>query len=177
MKYKKRWRPGGRERSPRIRRMRQKHIKRRACMVIAPKGVTDIIAEGDILHHCLAGGDDYYDRIERHESYLLFLRRTSEPDTRFYTMEVEPNGTVRQIRTYYNRQEKDIEDARAFLREWQTAISERLTAEDQNYSKKSVVLRKKEFRKLRKDQIKINHGDLAGHLLVEVLMADLMEAA
>ena len=30
MKYKKRWRPGGRERSPRIRSMRQKRIKRRA---------------------------------------------------------------------------------------------------------------------------------------------------
>lgn len=146
-------------------------------MVIAPAGVTDIIMEGDILHHCLASGDDYYDRIERHESYLLFLRRTSEPDTRFYTMEVEPNGTVRQIRTYYNRQEKDIEDARAFLHEWQTVIAERLTEEDRNYSKKSVVLRKKEFKKLRKDQVKINHGDLAGHLLVEVLMADLMEAA
>lgn len=29
MKYKERWRPGGRERSPRIRRMRQKRIKRR----------------------------------------------------------------------------------------------------------------------------------------------------
>ena len=40
--------------------------------------------------------DRYLDRIERRESYILFLRRTNEPDVSYYTLEVEPGGTIRQ---------------------------------------------------------------------------------
>ena len=44
--------------------------------------------------HCIANSDVYWERMERRESYLLFLRKTAEPDTPYYTVEAEPGGTV-----------------------------------------------------------------------------------
>ena len=145
--------------------------------ILAPKSLVDIIEEGDTLHHCIASSDRYIERIERHESYLLFLRKTEDTQEAYYTMEVEPNGTVRQIRTEYDKQNKDIDDARAFLREWQGVVAKRLNDTDRKRAERSRVLREEEFVQMRNDQIKINHGDLAGKLLVDVLTADLLENA
>lgn len=68
--------------------------------------------------------------MERRESYLLFLRKTAEPDTPYYTVEAEPGGTVRQVRTQYNRQNDDIGEVRAFLKIWQKQLAKRLTQKD-----------------------------------------------
>lgn len=92
-------------------------------------------------------------------------------------MEVEPNGTVRQIRTEYDRQNSDITDAREFLKGWQKEVVKRLTKEDREKAQQSRALREQEFVQLRKDQVTIRNGDLAGRLLVDVLTADLLEAA
>ena len=90
---------------------------------------------------------------------------------------VKRTFTVRLIRTYYDRQNKDIDEARNFLRKWQSDVAKRLTADDQEKAKASKVLRLQEFAQLRQDQVKIHTGNLAGHLLVDVLTADLMESA
>lgn len=146
-------------------------------LVVAPKGLEDILSEGDALHHCIASSDRYLERMERHESYILFLRKASKPKKPYYTMEVEPNGTVRQIRTEYDRQKSDIADAREFLKGWQKEVVKRLTEEDREKAQRSRALREQEFVQLRNDQVTIRNGDLAGRLLVDVLTADLLEAA
>ena len=145
--------------------------------VLVPSGVEEIIYEGRMLHHCISNSDRYWDRIERRESYLLFLRKTEEPRQSYYTLEVEPDGTVRQVRTYFDRQDKDIKKIKAFLRGWQAEVVKRLTESDERAAKSSRRLREQEFIQLRQDQVKIHTGDLAGHLLVDVLTADLMETA
>lgn len=145
--------------------------------VVAPNGALDIIVEGDILCHCLRGSERYWDRIQTHESYILFLRRVSAPDTPYYTLEVEPDGTVRQKRTKFDRQEPDIEDAKKFLAEWQRTIARRLTENDREKAAASRVLREREFDQMRRDNVIIYTGDLAGRRLVDVLTADLMENA
>lgn len=145
--------------------------------VLAPTCVEDIIAEGRQLSHCVADSERYWDRIERHEAYVLFLRRTSAVEKPYYTLEIEPGGTVRQKRTLYDRQEADIEQATKFLAKWQTAISERLSDADKELAKTSKVLRNQQFEQLRNDQVIIHTGTLRGALLVDVLMADLMEVA
>ncbi len=145
-------------------------------MIVAPENVMAIIKEGNTLHHCIANSDRYWDRIETNESYLLFLRKTAEPSQAYYTLEVEPNGTVRQIRTYYDRQNaEDIDATRAFLQEWQSVVAKRLTEVDRRKARRSRDLREQEFVQMRNDQVKICTGDLAGQLLVDVLTADLME--
>lgn len=143
--------------------------------VVVPSCIEDIILEGRNLHHCLSGSDRYWDRIERREAYLLFLRKTSKIDKSYYTLEIEPDGTVRQKRTMFDRQEADIEDAKKFLRKWQQVISKRLSTEDCELAAVSRVLRAQEFTALRDSRTIINTGELAGCLLVDVLIADLME--
>ena len=90
---------------------------------------------------------------------------------------MEPNGTIRQKRTYFDRQNDDLKDAEKFLKEWQKVVSERLTESDREKAEKSRELRLQEFEQLRQDDVRIHVGDLAGQRLVDVLVSDLMETA
>lgn len=143
--------------------------------VIVPSRIEEIMDEGEKLHHCVGSSDRYWERIERKESYVMFLRKVSKPDSPYYTLEIEPDGTVRQKRTMYDRQKADIKDAEKFLREWQQVISKRITAKERGLAEKSRILRNQEFTKMRENQVIIRTGDLRGQLLVDVLMKDLME--
>lgn len=142
-----------------------------------PNALEDILKESQTLFLCIANSDTYWERIERKESYLLFVRKASAPDTPYYTVEAEPNGTVRQVRTQYNRQNDDIGTVRTFLKKWQKLLAKRLTQKDKQLAADSHELRVKELVQLRNDQVTIHTGDLAGRLLVDVLTEDLMEAA
>lgn len=143
--------------------------------VVVPSCIEDMLHEGNNLHHCVADSERYFDRINRQEAYILFLRKTSAPNKSFYTLEIEPSGTIRQKRTFYDRQEKDIETATPFLLKWQNEVSKRLTEADRALAKQSVVLRNQEFAQLQKDNVIIHTGALAGEKLVDVLVKDLME--
>ena len=103
------------------------------------------------------------------------MRRTEEPEKAYYTLEVEPDGTVRQKRTTYNRQDKDIGAVTAFLNEWQKVVSKRLTEKERSLAQTSRVLRTEAFAQLKKDGVIIRAGDLQGRPLADVLLADLME--
>lgn len=143
--------------------------------ILVPARIEDIMREGNELHHCVGSSDCYWERIERRESYILFLRRMSEPEEAYYTLEVEPDGTVRQKRTTYNRQDKDIGAVTDFLNEWQKVVSERLTERERSLAQTSRALRIEEFAQLQKDGVIIRAGDLQGRPLADVLLADLME--
>ena len=64
-------------------------------MIIVPKNLTEIVKEGQALHHCGGSSDRYFDRIMQRETYTCFLRTVEDPKTSFYTIEVEPGGTIR----------------------------------------------------------------------------------
>ena len=145
--------------------------------VVVPSCIEEIIFEGRELHHCVATSERYWERIERRETYVLFLRKTSDIEKAHYTLEIEPTGTVRQKRTMYDRQEPDIEDATKFLAKWQKIISKRITEKDKKLAEKSRVRRVEEYAQLREDKVIIHTGNLSGKLLVDVLLADLMETA
>lgn len=134
--------------------------------VIVPEKLTDIMLEGQALHHCAGVTDRYYDRIQSRETYIFFLRRTEEPDTPYYTLEVEPGGTIRQHRTYLD-EETGIEQIRGFLREWQKIIKKRLTQQEKELAKISKVKREENLEELRR---KNNTRVLQG------LLEDFMEA-
>ena len=142
--------------------------------VLAPACINEIICEGRALHHCAADSDRYWDRIERQEAYILFLRKTDDIKKSYYTLEIEPSGTVRQKRTMYDRQNSDIDDITKFLSHWQEIISQRITKEDKDLAEKSQVLRNKELLQLKKDNITIGYGDFKGQSLADVLIADLL---
>lgn len=117
----------------------------------------------------------YLERINEQETYILFLRNTKQPDTPYYTLEVEPGGVIRQKRTEYDRQNKDIEAASAFLREWQQEIQKRITENDRELANRSRQLRMESYAEMRKKKVKINGGLFQGKYLADVLEADLME--
>lgn len=143
--------------------------------VVVPSRIEEIILEGRALSHCVATSEHYWERIERRESYILFLRRTRDLQKPYYTLEVEPDGTVRQKRTRFDRQETDIGQATGFLRKWQKVVAARLTRRECALAETSRALRAQELVQLRQDQVVIHTGHLAGRLLADVLLADLME--
>lgn len=145
--------------------------------IVAPKKLEDIVKEGVILKHCVHTCDYYFSRIQTDESYLFFLRKTSCPDTPWYTLEVEPSGNIRQKRTTGDNQNKDFEDAIEFLKEWQKYFAKQLTKKEKKLGEKADELRRQNYSNLRKNQNRVWHGKLAGQLLADVLEADFMAVA
>lgn len=144
--------------------------------VVVPETVVDIIHEGRALGHCIDTTDRYFDRMEQETSYIVFLRRKESRDVPWYTLEIEPGGTVRQQRTTGNEQNK--EDAKSympFIREWQKVVRERISEEDRALAERSRQTRIMEYAQLRAEKEKVRRGKLAGKLLADVLEADLIE--
>lgn len=142
--------------------------------IVAPKSIDDILYEGDTLHHCVNKTDNYFDRIASKESYILFLRKKENPEVPFYTLEVEPNGTIRQKRAEFDRQNKDIDEVTSFLRLWQKEIQKRLTKKDYISAEKSRKLRQRKYQEVRDQHIVVHGGEFAGKLLADLLEKDLM---
>lgn len=144
--------------------------------IVAPNNVLDIVKEGVVLSHCVHTCDYYFDRIQKDESYLFFLRKSKQPDMPWYTLEVEPSGNIRQKRTTGDNQNADFDQAVKFLKKWQQYFKKKLTAEEKELGRKSNRLRKENYKQLRKDGNRVWHGKLQGQLLADVLEADFMEA-
>ena len=142
--------------------------------IVAPKSIDDILYEGDTLHHCVNKTDNYFDRIASKESYILFLRKKENPEVPFYTLEVEPDGTIRQKRAEFDRQNKDIDEVTSFLRLWQKEIQKRLTKKDYMSAEKSRKLRQRNYQEVRDQHIVVHGGEFAGKLLADLLEKDLM---
>ena len=135
-------------------------------VVIVPKQLSEIILEGQALHHCAGATDRYFERIAQRETYIFFLRRAQDPETPYYTLEVEPGGTIRQSRTMYD-EETGIEEVRGFLRGWQKEIKKRLTAAEREAAKVSAVKREENLEELRRKN---------NTRVLKALMEDFMEA-
>ena len=145
--------------------------------IVVPEKVVDIVREGTILKHCVHTCDYYFDRIQRDESYLFFLRHSSNPDVPWYTLEVEPSGNIRQKRTTGDNQNADFQEAVEFLKKWQKYYQKQLTKEEKKLGEKANEARLKNYAELRKKGNKVWHGKLAGQLLADVLEADFMEVS
>lgn len=61
------------------------HSKRSAFICIIAHSPSDLIREGEILHHCV-GRMNYDQRFVREESLIFFIRNKQEPDTPFVTI-------------------------------------------------------------------------------------------
>ena len=134
--------------------------------IIVPERLVDIMMEGQALHHCAGSSDRYFDRIRSRETYICFLRRTAEPEIPYYTIEVEPSGTIRQHRGYLD-EEPNIEAIKPFLKEWQKHIKTTMSKADKELAKKSKQLREQNIEELTKAR---NTRVLQG------LMEDFMDA-
>lgn len=127
-------------------------------MMIVPQQLTEIVTEGNALHHCAGSSERYFERIMQRETYTCFLRKVAEPKIPYYTIEVEPGGTIRQHRSYYD-EEPGVQEIRGFLREWQRAIKKRLKEEDHKLAHISAQKRRKNIEELKaKNNIRVLKG-------------------
>lgn len=69
-------------------------------MIIQPKRIEDIAAEGAALNHCVGG---YAERHAAGKLHILFIRTADKPDVPYYTMEVSTAGEIVQVRGSHNR--------------------------------------------------------------------------
>lgn len=134
--------------------------------ITVPGRIVDIVKEGRYLHHCAGATDRYFDRIKQKETYICFLRKTAEPEIPFYTIEVEPGGTIRQHRGMFD-EEPEFDKVKPFLKEWQQVIRKRMSEEDHKLAQESKVKREENLEELRQ---KNNTRVLKG------LLEDFMEA-
>ena len=73
----------------------------------------ELSIEGATLHHCVGS---YVDSVSEGREYILFLRKTSEPETPYFTVDVTPDGNVRQIHGSHNCNMND--DIEPFVQAW-----------------------------------------------------------
>lgn len=113
------------ERRKELEKRRQKVDERRQMLeysnekysIILPKNLSEIVTEGNCLHHCVGG---YTNRHATGETTIMFLRQNSNIDTPWYTVEVD-NDRVIQIHGLHNRWLSATDDGYAavpFIMEW-----------------------------------------------------------
>ena len=116
-------------------------------IIVVPGHLTDIVFEGQQLHHCAGATDRYFDRICQRETYIVFLRKAAAPKEPYYTIEVEPGGVIRQHRGMYD-EEPEIELVKPALKEWQKEIRKRMKEEDRKAAEISKKKRAENIKEL-----------------------------
>lgn len=74
------------------------HWKYKDLVMVIPRCAEDIRQEAQNQHNCVAS---YIERVAEQETVILFLRKTSEPDKSYYTVEYN-KGRVIQCRCFAN---------------------------------------------------------------------------
>lgn len=82
--------------------------------IVVPREPVDIINEGVSLNHCVGG---YLESVASGYKTILFLRRVSEPDKSFYTIEVG-NSNIIQIHGNHNKWLGNNPEAIQFVIDW-----------------------------------------------------------
>lgn len=100
-------------------------------MIVIPKSKKDFNEEGVQQHNCVGGS--YFNMMVNKKCVVVFLRKRSDPNKSFCTVEFSPEGDVRQNRTYCN-QDAPIEAVK---------FINALSVKVKNYYKKLEYERKK----------------------------------
>jgi hypothetical protein len=84
--------------------------------IVAPESGAEVITEGRVLDHCVGS---YVDRIAKGETIVLFMRKRSEPQKPFYTLNISADGTrLIQAHGYKNRWPATDPETLPFLDKW-----------------------------------------------------------
>lgn len=86
-------------------------------MIVQPKQLSDIAYEGKALSHCVGG---YAERHAKGALSIMFIRKKSEPDKPYYTMEVSADGKIVQVRG--KRNIAPNEDVDALIKDYKTHL-------------------------------------------------------
>lgn len=101
--------------------------KKEGMVIVVPAKASDIKREGRMLHHCV-GTRGYIERMNKGESFIVFLRRKKDIDTPYYTIEVNKEGRIAQFYSAYDRQ-PDKEKISKLLKKWSKDVKRRADEE------------------------------------------------
>lgn len=95
-------------------------------LIRAPHDQKEIVYEGTALHHCVA---TYRERVAKKETIILFIRKTDDPDTPYFTLNLNPrNGEIIQCRGLQNCSYPS--DVKKFMDEWHKEKVENINKEN-----------------------------------------------
>ena len=103
-------------------------------MVIQPKSFGEIVNEGKVLCHCVGG---YAERHAKGQLNIFFIRRASDPDTPYFTIEVDNDYRIKQCHGYRNDRDGKPEEITAFEQEYGRYL-DMLRAESQKKQRKGA---------------------------------------
>lgn len=87
-------------------------------LIRLPKSGKELIDEGEYLHHCVGG---YVNRMAEGKTTILLIRRESDPDTPFYTLEWMDSHVI-QCRTMRNASYTEDPEVNRFVMDWASRI-------------------------------------------------------
>ena len=82
----------------------------------------EIVKEGQALHHCVGGGT-YTRKMMDGASYIIFMRKKEQPEKPYYTIEISPDGEIRQAYGKYNNK-PDWETVEPILQQYSKKVRE-----------------------------------------------------
>ena len=83
-----------------------------------PESMEELIREGQIMHHCVGS---YTGRFAAGTSLIFFMRKTSEPNNPYITMEFNSAGRLVQAHKSYNRSINDRTES-ALIQQFRTDV-------------------------------------------------------
>ena len=97
-------------------------------VMIAAKKASEIVMEGQLQHHCVGSSDNYMDKMNSGESYILFFRKKETDDIPYYTIEATYDGKILQAYAAYDRKpEWDL--VHPILEKWRKEVVKRTKQE------------------------------------------------
>lgn len=120
----------------------QKHFafETKELVILVPKKASDITKEGRKQHHCVGASDTYLSSMNQGKSYIVFLRKKSQPSMPYYTIEIEWNGKIRQWYGAYDRK-PDEDKIKKVLERYTKRIAKRCMEEEIKQKEKAEQTR------------------------------------
>lgn len=88
-----------------------------AYMICPVQTADDLTFEGTYLSHCV---ETYIPKMAAHQSFIYFLRKKTEPDTPYFTIEVLPKSNrITQCYTFHDSTQKPAA-CKKFIQRWAT---------------------------------------------------------
>jgi hypothetical protein len=86
--------------------------------IFSPNTISDLSVEGETLHHCVGS---YISSVVNKYTRIYFLRKISDIDTPYFTVEVNYSNIIKQCHTYYNKTIDKVPEYKSlleFLKSW-----------------------------------------------------------
>lgn len=120
--------------SKKYKKLSDKYSAAAAGYIIRPaKDAAEIVTEGRVLHHCVGSSDMYISAHNSGRSTILFLRKASDPDMPFITVEIKGE----EIKQWYGAYDKKPEEK--YFTEWLKTYTNELIKRKEEKKTKKVV--------------------------------------